>query len=69
MPVPSWSSSVGVFCATEPERFPAGLLPILPIDHIALPVEWANITSVVAAWPADKANLSDHSGMVVEVAV
>ena len=60
-------SNVGVFCATEPNRFPAGLLPILPIDHIALPIEWVNGTSVVRAWPADKAKLSDHSGMVVEV--
>jgi len=60
-------SNVEVFCATEPNLFPAGLLPVLPIDHIALPVEWSNVTSVVAAWPADKAKLSDHSGMVVEV--
>lgn len=60
-------SKVGVFCATEPDRFPTGLLPILPIDHIALPEEWRDKTSIVAAWPADKMNLSDHSGMVVEV--
>lgn len=62
-------SNVDVFCSTEPGRFPVGLLPVLPIDHIALPIEWTNITSVVAAWPADKVNLSDHSGMVVEIAV
>lgn len=62
-------SDAGVFCSTEPERFPPGSLPILPIDHIALPVEWENITSVVASWPADRANLSDHSGMVVEVSI
>lgn len=62
-------SDAGVFCSTEPDRFPAGLLPILPIDHIALPIEWEKTTSVVASWPADKANLSDHSGMVVEVAI
>lgn len=62
-------TEIDTFCATEPDRFPAGLLPIMPIDHIALPVEWRNITSVAAAWPADKANLSDHSGMVVEVAI
>lgn len=62
-------SNVGVFCSTEPDRFPSGLLPILPIDHIALPVGWRNTTTVVAAWPADKANLSDHSGMVVEVTI
>jgi hypothetical protein len=62
-------SNVGVFCSTAPDRFPSGLLPVLPIDHIALPVEWKDITSVVAAWPADNANLSDHSGMVVEIAI
>jgi hypothetical protein len=60
-------SNAGVFCSTDPDSFPAALLPILPIDHIALPVEWKNITSVVSAWPADRACLSDHSGMVVEV--
>lgn len=62
-------SNVGVHCSTEPARFPEGLLPVLPIDHIALPVKWEKNTSVVAAWPADKVNLSDHSGMIVEVAI
>ena len=66
---PASFSNLGLFCATEPNRFPAGLLQVLPIDHIALPAEWANITLVVSAWPADKAKLSDHSGMVVEVIV
>lgn len=53
----------GLFCATAPERVGTALLPILPIDHIALPLAWQENTSVVAAWPADKAKLSDHSGM------
>lgn len=56
-----------IFCATEPERFPHDLLDVLPIDHIALPISWKENTSVVAAWPAAKETLSDHSGMVVEV--
>jgi hypothetical protein len=58
-----------LFCATEPDRFPVGKLPYPPIDHISLPIAWRQSTSVVAAWPADKKNLSDHSGMVVEVAI
>lgn len=60
-------SECGAFCSTEPGRFPVGLLQVQPIDHIALPVAWQHTSSVVAAWPADKRNLSDHSGMVVEV--
>jgi len=58
-----------LFCATEPDRFPVGKLSYPPIDHIALPRAWQQTTSVVAAWPADKQNLSDHSGLVVEVAI
>lgn len=58
-----------LFCATEPDRFPAGKLKYPPIDHIALPTAWRETTSVVAAWPADKKNLSDHSGMVVDVRI
>lgn len=58
-----------LFCATEPDRFPEKMLAFPPIDHVALPVSWAHGTSVVAAWPADKPNLSDHSGIIVEVAL
>lgn len=57
-----------LFCATAPDRVPPGLLPCLPIDHIALPREWREMASVVAAWPADKKRLSDHSGLLVEIA-
>lgn len=56
-----------LFCATAPEVFPTGWLPYPPIDHIALPKVWEGKTAVAAAWPADKQNLSDHSGMVVSV--
>jgi exonuclease III len=55
------------FCATDPARFPTGLLPYPLIDHIALPIEDLDSTSVIAAWPADKKALSDHSGVIVEV--
>lgn len=57
----------GLYCATEPGRFPEGLLAEAPIDHIALPVEWQTRASVVAAWPASKGVMSDHSGCVVEI--
>ncbi len=62
-------SECDAFCSTEPSRFPEGMLEIRPIDHIALPLTWESKTAVVAAWPADKPNLSDHSGMVVEVTI
>jgi hypothetical protein len=55
------------FCATDPTRFPTDLLPYPPIDHIALSIAHRDSTSVVAAWPADRKALSDHSGMIVEV--
>ncbi|MBX9746390.1 MAG: endonuclease/exonuclease/phosphatase family protein [Hyphomonadaceae bacterium] len=58
----------GLFCATEPSLIPAGLLPNPPIDHIAVPVAWRDRASVVRAWPADKKTLSDHSGLIVEIA-
>jgi len=44
------------------------LLPNPPIDHISLPAAWRERTKVVAAWPADKKTLSDHSGLIVEIA-
>jgi hypothetical protein len=56
-----------LFCATGPGYIPAGKLPALPIDHISLPVAWAKSAAVVAAWPAFKAVISDHSGLIVEV--
>ena len=56
-----------LFCATAPEVVPTGWLPYPPIDHIALPSTWKDKTTIVAAWPADKPTLSDHSGMVVAV--
>jgi endonuclease/exonuclease/phosphatase family metal-dependent hydrolase len=58
----------GLFCATEMPRVPAGLLQHPPIDHIAVPSAWESSTSVVSAWPSQKGVLSDHSGLVVEVA-
>lgn len=62
-------SNCELFCATDPGRVPTDLLPYPPIDHIALPTSWREKTAVVAAWPANKKALSDHSGLVVEVAV
>jgi exonuclease III len=57
-----------LYCPTAPEWFPAGRPPPPLIDHIALPARWKDRTSIVAAWAADKSRLSDHSGVVVEVA-
>jgi endonuclease/exonuclease/phosphatase family metal-dependent hydrolase len=60
-------AACGLFCATAPGRIPEWRLPIMPIDHIVLPTAWAS-ASVVAAWPAFKGVISDHSGLVVEIA-
>ncbi len=57
-----------LFCATEMPRVTTGLLQFPPIDHIAVPSAWEAITSVVTAWPAQMGVLSDHSGLVIEVA-
>jgi len=57
-----------LFCATEMPRVPPGLLQNPPIDHIAVPSAWESFTSVVAAWPSQKGVLSDHSGLIIEVA-
>ena len=57
----------GLYCATAPGRIPDWALPIAPIDHIALPLEWVQRASVVAAWPAFKGVISDHSGLIVEI--
>jgi len=60
-------AACNTFCATEPSRFPVGLLEYPPIDHIALSRRHEGTTSIIAAWPANKATLSDHSGVVIQV--
>lgn len=63
--------TLGLFCATEWDRIPSGLLRHSPIDHVVVPAEWQGRTNVVAAWEGrepDAVALSDHSGAVVEVA-
>lgn len=60
-------AACNTFCATEPNRFPVGLLVNPPIDHIALSQRHEGATSIVAAWPAEKTTLSDHSGIVVRI--
>lgn len=56
-----------LFCATSSDFAEALNLPHPPIDHIALPNAWRDMTSIEDAWPAQKGILSDHSGMVVQV--
>lgn len=59
-----------LFCATETDRLPLGVLGHSPIDHILLPVSWATRTVIAAAWEgrtSDGVRLSDHSGLAVEV--
>ncbi len=58
-------SNSDIYCATEPLQVPKGLLPVLPIDHIAIPATWSS--KIADAWPAQKGILSDHSGIIVEV--
>ena len=58
----------GLACVTRTEHVPPGLLKWPHIDHVAVPVEWAGRSHVVAAWPGtiDGVRLSDHSAVVVE---
>ncbi len=60
-------TSCGLYCATAPSFVPEGALPYPPIDHIAVPAAWRARTRVAAAWPANRAELSDHSGLVIEI--
>ena len=58
-------AACGLYCATAASEGSSGL-PCPPIDHIAVPCAWQASTAVVAAWPADRKNLSDHSGLIVQ---
>lgn len=58
-------------CTTETERVPAGMLAYPNIDHVCLSSELAARACVTQAWRGtddDGVRLSDHSGLVVEVA-
>lgn len=60
---------LGLACATTTDRVPAGALRHPPIDHVLVPSTWS--TRVVSAWEGttpEGDRLSDHSGLVVEVA-
>lgn len=61
--------ALGLACATTTDRVPPGALRFPPIDHVLVPSWWS--TRVVSAWEgtnAEGSRLSDHSGLVVEVA-
>lgn len=60
----------GLACVTRTEAVPAGLLDRPHIDHVLLPASWESRVRVVEAWPGTLGGvrLSDHSGIVVEVA-
>lgn len=60
---------LGLVCATTTDRVPPGALRHPPIDHVLVPASWS--TPVVSAWEGrtpEGVRLSDHSGLVVEVA-
>ncbi|MBI1256549.1 MAG: hypothetical protein GC204_03675 [Chloroflexi bacterium] len=54
-------------CLSCPGRLPAGLLPMPAVDHIVLSQPLTADAGIVAAWPADKTTLSDHSGLLAEL--
>ena len=56
-----------MFCATEQDQSQAKLLPKPRIDHIALSMHHNSTARIVAEWPDDPKNLSDHSGIIVEI--
>ena len=58
-------------CATAWARLPDGALERAPIDHVLLPRAIADRARVVDVWrgrPREPDRLSDHSGLVVEIA-
>ncbi|MEQ1781069.1 MAG: endonuclease/exonuclease/phosphatase family protein [Hyphomonadaceae bacterium] len=58
-------------CTTAWARLPIGALDKAPIDHVLLPHELAMRTRVCDTWrgvPRDPNRLSDHSGLIVEIA-
>lgn len=57
-------------CVTSTERLPTGALQHPPIDHILLSDTLAAHSQVIAAWEGSQVDirLSDHSGIVVQVA-
>jgi endonuclease/exonuclease/phosphatase family metal-dependent hydrolase len=59
-------AACGLFCATEPGQLAPELLSPRPIDHIALPLAWRSRVRIASTWP--KGRLSDHHGLVVEIA-
>ena len=64
-------TNAGLICVTGTDRIPAPWLGHAPIEHICLSAPQAARTRVVAAWEGADANgvrLSDHSGLVVEIA-
>lgn len=58
-------------CVTDTDHVPEGWLSYAPIDHVCLSAPWAARAKVVEAWEGtdtDGVRLSDHSGLVVEIA-
>ena len=64
-------AEIGLGCATEYDRLQPGALEHSPIDHILVPESWLPRTQVIDTWEGTNEagrKLSDHSGLVVEVA-
>ena len=60
-----------LICTTAWSRLPHGVLDRAPIDHVLLPRPVADRAHVSGLWrgrPREPDRLSDHSGLVVEVA-
>ncbi len=63
-------AAVGLVCATATDVLPDGALDKANIDHVCLPISWAERARLVSAWKgttSDGVRLSDHGGLVVEV--
>lgn len=60
-----------LICTTAWSRLPEGVLDRGPIDHVLLPRPIADRTRIVEVWPGHPRKpdrLSDHSGLIVEIA-
>jgi len=58
---------LGLVCLTEPDRLSRLGWSSRVIDHIAVPGELASAATLASAWPADRARLSDHSGVALRL--
>ncbi len=61
--------NLGLVCLTQPERLSPQGWSHRVIDHVAVSDEIASGATLASAWAADKAKLSDHGGIVLQLPI